>query len=171
MWLAKALTQHPLMDCAHAPNGIFKTTDELVSFLINKAQGSGGVAGAIHLNKGHGALLRRHLMDVGGIFVGLLRDPIHRISSQFTAKQKIKSNNVRTQDIKTQLRKSYPILMRAIEQRANGALNAVELEFARAVLLTFRYDTELMILAQRDELFRFEDFTTNLDTFHQLLTK
>lgn len=168
-WLAKVLSQHPLIDCAHAPNWNVKTTDELVLFLINKAQRSAGVSGAIHMSRGHGALLRRYLIDAGGIFVGLLRDPILRISSQFTAKQKFKPNDARTRDIQKQLRNSYPILMRAIELRKDGALDNIELEFARAVILTLRYDTELMTHASRDELFRFEDFTTNLDTFHQLL--
>ena len=59
--------------------------------------------------------------------------------------------------------------MAALEQIKGGALNDIELEFTRVAVTIISSDMQLMTRADKNELFRFEDFTTDLNTFSQLL--
>ena len=168
-WLAQEITKHPRIECLHSPNGRFTNSHQLIQFLSNEAQASGRIVGAIHMTSAHGTVMRSPIISAGGKFIGLLRHPIHRVSSQFTAKQKLPASIHRYTNITHDLHRLFGILMAALEQIKGGALNDIELEFTRVAVTIISSDMQLMTRADKNELFRFEDFTTDLNTFSQLL--
>lgn len=168
-WLAKNLSRHEKIICTHDYFlSQHKNSNEFFDYLHENAKSIGGVAGAIHCSGAHGVVLRRAIRSVGGKFAGLLREPIKRVSSQITEKQSW-SNSERALGLKTEFQDKVPELVRALETGL-GSINPHNMELINAAYKTIYFDTQLMAESSQSELFKFEEFTTNVSSLLGLVT-
>lgn len=174
-WLAEAISSHPKMLCTHGlPEEWIKSQkSSLCDHMNSMAAKVDGVAGSIHGSGAHGTRLYKELQSHGGVFVGLLRDPTVRTSSQFTEKSKWHRSPQETKAQADYLAASAPLLWEIlypeIGSTTDAALLRANVEFATAAYKTFLFDAQLMRELPGDRIFKFEDYTQNLQIFHSLL--
>lgn len=168
-WLSRALSSHEKIVCRHAHDiSQYKNSSEFFDALHKEAKNIGGLAGAIHCTGAHGVFLRRPIKSVGGRFAGLLREPIKRTSSQITEKQSWATPE-RASGMLAEYRSKVPALIHAIEVGLES-ISPKKMEFINASYKTLYFDTQLMIESSRSELFKFEEFTTDIKNFSALIT-
>jgi hypothetical protein len=89
-WLATVLSAAPEIECFHGalrllpePNA---KIDEVTHALQNRAHEKGIFAGIVHLSVHHGLDAANAVYNAKAAFIGLLRNPIEVVNSQFIAK-------------------------------------------------------------------------------------
>ena len=173
-WLAKTFSLHPEI---HLPHGnpidlpLDPRNEELIKHLNKMARGevsqkSGSITGGIHWSNTHGTTLRKAVQKLGGKFAGIIREPIPRVYSQFIVKSKAGVVRPETKQAFIQgditLFKAYCLALKREPEQA-------ELELLRACRSTFYHDGAIMLNCSRKEIFKFEDFTADIDHYKTLM--
>ena len=180
-WLAKAISSHPLMNCHHGHlpgwNPDSKNWHKEMVQIFESLSSSNTKAnkklvnGATHINTIHGDIARQTVLSMGGRFAGLTREPTARISSQYISK---KTNLSDTKGRENSLKKYalFPVhapIANAVTISLQREMDLDELEFFRACVMTFLHDYTIMRHSREEEVFKFEDFTQQIDVYTSLL--
>jgi len=125
--------------------------------------------GAIHMSDAHGCRMRLPILKFGGVFAGMLRDPITRTCSQFTAKNQAEFQRRPGRERLFRLHADTAEIHAAcLKFLGRAKLQPSQIEFLRATIQTLRNDLDLMCNATPDELFFYETLVSDPGEYRRL---
>ena len=170
VWLARTLSMHEEMRVSHGTEiPDFRTPNEFLEYYEPLLTKSHCFLGAIHMSDAHGCRMRLPLLNFGGSFAGMLRDPITRTCSQFSAKNQAE---FQTRPGRERLFRSHAdtaeIHAACLKFLGRAELQPSQIEFLRATIQTLRNDLDLMCNATPDELFFYETLVSDPREYRRL---
>ena len=172
LWLARTLSMHEEIIVSHGSEiPAFANPNDFLEYYIPLLKKSHFLLGAIHMADAHGCRMRLPILNFGGAFAGILRNPIARTCSQFTSKnQKEFQTRLGRERLFSSSKDTAEIHAACLKFLGLTQLQPSQIEFLRATIQTLRNDLDLMCNATPDELFFYESLVSDPLEYRRLCT-